>query len=93
MTFAQIKQNLDLSDADFKELKLCSARIEGELRLGKSDRPSGSRLVLSNAYARTVQDWWDEEAWKNKIENKDNKKKKEEEILEKEMPTRDAWPK
>src|SRR6185312_15970111 len=65
LTYANLKQNLDVSDASFAELDLSLTRIEGELNLGSSGRsPADSRLVLLNTHAGAVRDWYDAAAWR-----------------------------
>jgi hypothetical protein len=77
LTFASIKQNLELRNATFDKLDLTSTRIEGELRLGKfADRSSKGCLTLYNTHANAIQDWWIEGDWKNNT-----------------MEVHDCWPK
>ena len=59
--FARIGANLDLSGAEFGDLDLTGTRIDGELRLGSTQRDppkwrDGARLTLRNTVVDALQD-------------------------------------
>jgi hypothetical protein len=74
LAFAAIRENLDLSGAEFAELDLSETRVDGALRLCTLGGKRPGRLVLHNTHVGALQDAWNNDwpkgtdPWPDEIE-------------------------